>query len=427
MSNIENLEKNKVKVTMSITFDEFESAIQTVYNKTKGKYNLQGFRKGKVPRKVIENYYGKQVFYEDAINEVLPKAYDNAIKENDLEVVSRPEIDVDEINEGQDINMYATVYVKPEVIINDYMDIEIEKVEREVSEEDIIAEIDKEREKNSRVITITDRAIEDGDIAVINFEGFVDGEAFEGGKAENYELNIGSKTFIDTFEEQLIGKSIDDEFDVNVTFPENYGDEKLKGKPATFKVKINEIKFKELPELNDEFAEEVSEFETLAEYKESVKSKLTTSKEENAVREKENKVIEALVNKSEIDLPQPMIDSRVDQMINEFAGQIKQQGLEINDYLNFVGQTMDSMKAAYAVDAEKQVRGRLVLQAISEKMDLDITDEEVDAEIARIGENYKMEVELLKSTMSEDDVEGLKGDLKVKKALESVVTAAKEV
>ncbi|MFV0503633.1 MAG: trigger factor [Lachnospirales bacterium] len=425
--SVELLEGNQVKITMVADYNKFMECVNQAYQREKGKFNLQGFRRGRAPRVMIENFYGKEIFHEDAVNLLLQELYPAAIEENKLDVVSRPEIDVKTIKENEDITLYATVTVKPEVKVSDYMGVEIEKVKTEASDEDVDNKINGEREKNARIVEITDRAIVDGDITNINFEGFCDGVAFDGGKAENYELNIGSKTFVDTFEEQLIGKNVGEELEVNVTFPESYGNENLKGKPALFKVKINEIKSKELPDLDDEFASEVSEFDTFAEYKESVKTELDKMVSENAERERENRVIKALVAQTEIDLPKVMIEGRVDQMVNDFAGQIEQQGIKLADYLNYMGQSIESLKGVYAKDAEEQVRGRLVLEAISKDLDVEVTEADLDKEIERIAAQYKMELDKFKNIIREEDKESLKEDLKTQKALEKVVSSAKEV
>ncbi len=429
MSNtkVENLDNNKVKVTMTISNERFEEGMVYSYNKNKGSINIPGFRKGKAPRKMIEMQYGKEFLYDDAINHVLQEAYVNAIDEFNLDVVSRPTISEPNFtNDGLIIE--AEVYVKPDVSVENYVGVEIEKIDREVSEDEVMAEINKELEKNSRLINVSDRSIENGDLANIDFEGFIDGVPFEGGKSEGgYDLEIGSHSFIDTFEDQLIGKNVGDECEVNVTFPENYGKEELKSAKALFKVKINDINKKELPEVNDDFASEVSEFDTLDEYKADIKAKLLQAKLDSAERIKENRAIEAVVAKAEMDIPQPMIDTRVDQMVNDFANQIKQQGMELDMYLGYVGQTMETLRAAYQEDAKKQVSARLVLEAIGVKENFDITEEDVKGELKRIAEAYKMEVEQLEQVMRPEDKEGITSDLRTQKALALIVENAVEV
>ncbi len=429
MSNakVESLENNKVKVIMTISNERFEEGMVYSYNKNKGKINIPGFRKGKAPRKMIEMQYGKEFLYDDAINFVLQDAYTEALDEFNLDVVSRPTISEPNFTEDG-LVIEAEVYVKPDVTVDNYVGVEIEKVETEVTEEDIMAEIQKELDKNSRLVNVSDRPIENGDIANIDFEGFVDGVPFEGGKSQGgYDLEIGSHSFIDTFEDQLIGKKVGEECEVNVTFPENYGNEELKGAKALFKVKVNDISKKELPEVDDDFASEVSEFDTLDEYKKDIKAKLSETKLANAERIKENRVIEAVVEKAVMDIPQPMIDTRVDQMVTDFSNQIKQQGMDLEMYLGYVGQTMETLRAAYQEDAKKQVSARLVLEAIGVKEDFEITDADIKGELERIAEAYKMEVEQLEAVIRPEDREGIIGDLKTQKALKLIVESAVEV
>ena len=361
---VENLEKSMAKITITVDADAFEEAMVKSYNKNKKNISIQGFRKGKAPRKMVEKLYGPEVFYEDAANFAIPDAYEEAAKESGLEIVSRPEIDVVEIEKGKDFVFTATVAVKPEVTLGDYKGIEVEKKTVKVMAADVNAEIDKVREQNSRMITVENRGIKKDDTAVIDFEGFVDGEPFQGGKGEDYSLVIGSHSFIDTFEDQLVGNKAGEEVDVNVTFPEEYHEASLKGKPALFKVTVKEIKKKELPKLDDEFASEVSEFETLKEYKASVKKNLTERRKEEAKREKENEVVEKVVENITVELPEPMVDEQTQQMIQEFAGRLSSQGLSFDQYMQMTGMTVDALMGQMKPEAEKRIRTRLALEAI---------------------------------------------------------------
>ena len=367
---VENLEKSMAKITITVDADAFEEAMVKSYNKNKKNISIQGFRKGKAPRKMVEKLYGPEVFYEDAANFAIPDAYEEAAKESGLEIVSRPEIDVVEIEKGKDFVFTATVAVKPEVTLGDYKGIEVEKKTVKVMAADVNAEIDKVREQNSRMITVENRGIKKDDTAVIDFEGFVDGEPFQGGKGEDYSLVIGSHSFIDTFEDQLVGKKAGEEVDVNVTFPEEYHEASLKGKPALFKVTVKEIKKKELPKLDDEFASEVSEFETLKEYKASVKKNLTERRKEEAKREKENEVVEKVVENITVELPEPMVDEQTQQMIQEFAGRLSSQGLSFDQYMQMTGMTVDALMGQMKPEAEKRIRTRLALEAIVDPVSL---------------------------------------------------------
>jgi len=359
-SRFETVETNKVKITFEISPEKFEEGIQEAYKRNRGKINIPGFRKGKAPRKIIEMNFGKEIFYEDAVNIVLPDAYDSAVKELNLDTVSRPEIDIEEISAENGVVLTAEVFVKPEVSIEaeDYKGVQYEIAEAVIEDSEIEAEINKVREQNARIVPVTDRPVQDGDIVTLDFEGFVDGVAFEGGKGENYELTIGSKTFIDTFEEQLTGLNIGEEKDVNVKFPEEYGKEELNGKPALFKVKINGIKFKELPEVDDDLAQDVSEFDTLDEYKNSIKEKLLSAKEEEIKNKKENDIVKAVTEKAKMDVPPVMIENQIENMVNDFANQLRMQGLPLETYLQYVGQDMDSLREAYRANAENQVKSR---------------------------------------------------------------------
>jgi trigger factor len=424
---IEQLEKSMVKLTIEVDADRFEEGLKQAYNKNKNKITVPGFRKGKVPRALIEKTYGVGVFYEDAANELIPEAYEKALAESDLDIVSRPEIDVVQIEKGQPFIFTATVATKPEVELGEYKGLEIEKQEVEVTEEEINEEIDKVREQNSRLISVADRAVQENDQVIIDFEGFIDGVAFEGGKGEDYPLVIGSHSFIDTFEDQLVGKNIGEEVEVNVTFPESYQQEDLQGKPAMFKVKIKEIKEKELPIVDDEFAKDVSEFETLDAYKEDIKAKLKERKASEAQQQKQNTVLEKAIENAKMEIPEPMIDMQVDQMAQDFEQRLRYQGLELAQYFQFTGQNALTFKEQFKPEAEKRIQSRLVLEAISKAENIQVTDEEVNEEIKKMAEMYKMEVEKLMEGVSDHEKEHMKEDISVQKALDLIVEASKEI
>lgn len=424
---VENLEKSMAKITITVDADAFEEAMVKSYNKNKKNISIQGFRKGKAPRKMVEKLYGPEVFYEDAANFAIPDAYEEAAKESGLEIVSRPEIDVVEIEKGKDFVFTATVAVKPEVTLGDYKGIEVEKKTVKVMAADVNAEIDKVREQNSRMITVENRGIKKDDTAVIDFEGFVDGEPFQGGKGEDYSLVIGSHSFIDTFEDQLVGKKAGEEVDVNVTFPEEYHEASLKGKPALFKVTVKEIKKKELPKLDDEFASEVSEFETLKEYKASVKKNLTERRKEEAKREKENEVVEKVVENITVELPEPMINEQTQQMIQEFAGRLSSQGLSFDQYMQMTGMTADALMGQMKPEAEKRIRTRLALEAIVDAEKIKATAKDIDKEIENMANMYQMEVDKIKEMIGDAEKEQIGKDLAVQKAVDFVVKNAVEV
>lgn len=424
---VENLEKSMAKITITVDADAFEEAMVKSYNKNKKNISIQGFRKGKAPRKMVEKLYGPEVFYEDAANFAIPDAYEEAAKESGLEIVSRPEIDVVEIEKGKDFVFTATVAVKPEVTLGDYKGIEVEKKTVKVMAADVNAEIDKVREQNSRMITVENRGIKKDDTAVIDFEGFVDGEPFQGGKGEDYSLVIGSHTFIDTFEDQLVGKKAGEEVDVNVTFPEEYHEASLKGKPALFKVTVKEIKKKELPKLDDEFASEVSEFETLKEYKASVKKNLTERRKEEAKREKENEVVEKVVENITVELPEPMVDEQTQQLIQEFAGRLSSQGLSFDQYMQMTGMTVDALMGQMKPEAEKRIRTRLALEAIVDAEKIKATAKDIDKEIENMANMYQMEVDKIKEMIGDAEKEQIGKDLAVQKAVDFVVKNAVEV
>lgn len=414
----EEVEKNLSKLTFEVSAEDFEKAIDRVYNKNKGKFNIPGFRKGKAPKAVVIKYYTKSVFYDDALNDVLPGAYEAALKESGLDVVARPEFDVEEIKDGEPVVFTALVTTRPEVKLGEYKGITVPKIDYNVSEEDVDKDIEATQKKNARLVTVEDRAAENGDIVVIDFEGFVDDVAFEGGKGEGYELELGSNTFIPGFEDQLIGAKTDDLVDVNVTFPEEYHAEELKGKPAVFKVKVNEIKVRELPELDDDFASEVSEFDTMAEYRADVKAKLEEKAKEKAETETQNAVVEKAIENAEFDVPDAMIDAQVDNMIRDFAQRISYQGMNLDMYLQYTGQSLDEMKAAYRPQAVKQVEGGLVLDAIAKAEGIEVSPEELELNLVDMSKKYNMELDKLKELISDAELEGIKKEMVLTKTIE---------
>ncbi len=423
---VENLEKNMAKLTIELPAEELEKAMQAAYMKEKSKISLPGFRKGKVPRHMIEKMYGPEIFFEDAANTLITQSYPQAVDESGIEIVSRPDIDITQIEKGKAFIYTAEVAVKPEVTLGEYKGVTVTKVDTAVTEEEMDAEIDRERQSNARTITVEDRAVEDGDTAVIDFEGFVDGVAFEGGKGENHSLVIGSHSFIDNFEEQLIGKNTGDMLDVNVTFPEEYHAPDLAGKPAVFKVKINEIKTNELPELDDEFAQDVSEFDTLAEYKEDVKKKLAERKAENAKRTQEEEAIQKIVEMSQMEIPDAMVNTQAGALVDDFANRISQQGLSLEQYAQLTGTTVEQMLEQMKPEALKRIQSSLVLEAIAEKEDIQVSEEDVEAEIGRMAEMYGMEADKMKEWMGDSERESIKKDLAVQKAVELVMEHVEE-
>lgn len=423
---VENLENSMAKITIEVSAEDFEAAMVKAYHKNKNKISIQGFRKGKAPRKMVEKLYGPEIFYEDAANFAIPEAYEAASKECGLEIVSRPEIDVEDIGKDKPFVFTATVAVKPEVELGDYKGIEVEKQEVKVLAADVNAEIDRVREQNARIMTVEDREIKKDDIAVIDFEGFVDGEAFEGGKGTDYSLTIGSHSFIDTFEDQLIGKKTGDKVDVNVTFPEEYHEASLKGKPALFKVEIKEVKVKELPKLDDEFASEVSEFDTLKEYKASVKKTLTDRRKAQVKTEKENKVLEKVVENAKVELPAPMVDEQVSQMVNDFASRLQQQGLSIEQYMQMTGMQPQALMDQMRPEAEMRIKTRLVLEAVAEAEKIKATDKDIDKELEKMAEMYRMEADKLKEMAGEAEKEQISKDVAVQKAVDLLVKEAVE-
>ncbi len=423
---VEKLEGGLAKLTIEVSADELESAINRVFQKQKNKISIPGFRKGKAPRQMIEKLYGKEIFYEEAANELIPVAYEKAYEECEEEIVSSPRIDIEQLEAGKPFVFSAVVALKPEVTLGTYKGIKVDKVEVSVSDEEVDAEIEKERERSARTVSVTDRAVQDKDQTVIDFEGFQDGVSFEGGKGENYPLTIGSKTFIPGFEEQLIGKNIGDDVEVNVTFPENYQAENLAGKPAVFKVQIKEIKEKQLPEVNDEFASEVSEFETLAEYKADVKVKLQEQKEKDAKAAKENAVVEAVVAEAKMEIPELMLETQQRQMVDEFAQRLQMQGLSLDQYFQFTGLTHETMMDQVKPQAEQRIKSRLVLEAIVKAENLTASEEDYEGEIAKMAEQYKMEADKVKEMFAEEGKKQIMEDICVNKAVEFIVSNAKE-
>lgn len=423
---VEKLEGNMAKLTIEATAEEFEEAVEKAYQKNKSKLSVPGFRKGKVPRKMVEQMYGKEIFFEDAANIVIPSAYAKAVDECTEEIVSQPTIDVVQMEAGKPFIFTAEVALKPEVTLGKYKGIEVEKADTTVTDEEVDTAIDRERENNARTISVEDRAVKDGDMTVLDFEGFVDGVAFEGGKGENYPLTIGSNTFIPGFEEQLVGAELNKEVEVNVTFPEDYQAAELAGKPAVFKCTIKEIKEKQLPELDDEFASEVSEFETLAEYKEDVKKNLTEKKEADAKSEKEDKVVDAIIADAKMDIPEAMIATQQRQMADDFAQRIQMQGISIDQYFQFTGLTKEAFLEQMKPQAEKRIKSRLVLEAVAKAENIEASEEEYKAEIKRMAEAYQMEEDKLTEMIGEFEQKAIKEDLCIKKAVDFVVENAVE-
>jgi len=424
---VEKLEKNMAKLTVETSAEELENALQKAYLKNRGSIALPGFRKGKAPRKVVEKMYGAGVFYEDAANILIPEAYAKEVEGSELDLVSQPEIDVVQIEAGKPFIFTAEVALKPEVTLGEYKGVEVPKQVIEVTEEEIQAEVDKERENNSRIINVDDRAAAQGDIVVLDYEGFVEGVAFEGGKGENHELTIGSGSFIPGFEEALIGSKIDEDVDVNVIFPEEYQEEKLAGKPAVFKCKVHEIKVKELPEADDDFAKDISEFDTLDEYKDNIKKDLTEKKEKDAKSARETAAIEKAVENAEMEVPDPMVAEQVKQMAEDFSRRIQSQGLTIEQYFQFTGMTAEKFMEQMKPEALKRIQNSLVLEAVAKAEDIQASDEKLEEEIVKMAQTYKMEVDKLKELMGDNEINQLKQDLAIQEAVALISEAAVEV
>ena len=423
---VEKLENNMAKLTIEVPADDLEKALQSAYMKQKNKIAMPGFRKGKVPRQMIEKMYGPEIFYDDAANALIPKAYSEAYEECELEIVSRPEINVVQIEKGKSFIFTADVATKPEVKLGEYKGLEVDKVSTRVTQKEVDAKIQEEAEKNAREVVVTDRAVADGDEVILDFEGFVDGEAFEGGKGENYPLTIGSGSFIPGFEDQLIGANLEEEKEVRVTFPEEYHAKDLAGKDAVFKCTVHEIKVKELPELDDEFASDVSEFETLDAFKADIKAKIKEQKIAEGKRKQEDKAVEEAVANAQMDIPDAMIDTEVRQMANDFAQRLQQQGLTMDQYFQFTGMTAEKMTEELKPQALKRIQTRLVLEAIVKAENIEISDEKIDEEIQKMAESYKMEAEKLKEFMGENEKKQMKLDMAVQEAVTFLVENAVE-
>ena len=423
---VEKLEKNMAKLTVEVPAEEVEAALQNAYLKNRKQISVPGFRKGKVPRQMIEKMYGPEVFYDDAANALIQKAYPQAADECELEIVSRPTVDIVQLEKGKPFIFTAEVAVKPEVTLGQYKGIEVEKADTTATDEEVAAELDKEREANSRTITVEDRAVQDGDMTVIDFEGFVDGEAFEGGKGTDYPLTIGSGAFIPGFEEKLVGAEIGEEVEVDVTFPEEYHAKELAGKPAVFKCTVKEIKVKELPELDDDFAQDVSDFDTLEEYKADVRKKVEEKKAADAKAKKEDAVIEKIIEGAAMEIPDAMVETQAERMVDEFAQRLQMQGLTMEQYLQFTGGNVQALVEQSKPQALKRIQSRLVLEAVAAAENLTASDEELDAELGRMAEQYKMEVEKLKEMFAEEDLKSVREDLAIQKAVELVTDAAVE-
>ena len=423
---VEKLDGSMAKLTITVPAEEFTKAITSAYNKQKSKFSVPGFRKGKVPQAFIEKMYGAAIFYEDAANQLINEYYPKELENCEEEITSNPEIDVTQIEKGKDFIFTATVAVKPEIKIGDYKGVEIEKIDTTVTDEDVMAEILKDQKENGRKIDVTDRAAQMDDEVTINFEGFVDDVAFEGGKGENYKLTLGSHSFIDTFEDQIVGKNIGDKFDVNVTFPEEYHVDDLKGKPAMFKVSVKEIKEKQLPELNDEFAQDVSDFDTIAEYKDDLKKKIADRKSREAKAKQEDEAIAKIIEDSKMDIPDAMVDTQVNRMVEDFAQRLQQQGLSVEQYFQYTGMTADKIMEEMKPEAVKRIQSRLVLEAVVKAENIETSDEDFEAELKKMAEAYKMELDQIKEFMGDYEKKQIKEDLAIQKAVDVIVGSVVE-
>ena len=423
---VEQLENNRAKLTITVPAENFGKALVAAYNKQKNKINISGFRKGKVPMAIIEKMYGPEIFYDEAANKVINESYPGAYDECELEIVSRPEIDVTQIEKGKDFIYTATVDLKPEVKLGTYKGIEVEKIDTTVSGLEVDEEIDRVRRQNARKIDVTDRAAKDGDITNINFEGFVDGVAFEGGKGENYSLTLGSKSFIPGFEDQIVGHEIGEEFDVNVTFPEDYHSEDLKGKAAVFKCKLNSLQEEQLPELDDEYVSDISDAETVDAYKENIRKQLEEKKEKQAKNKTENAAIEKLMETSEMDIPASMIEGQQESMLNEFKQQLSMQGMSFDMYSQYTGLNEETMLEQVKPEAEKRVKSRLVLEAVAKAENIEVTDEDLDKKLEEMAAMYGIEVDKFKGYIGDKERESIKKDIAVEKAADFIVANIKE-
>lgn len=424
---VENLGKNMAELTITVSAEEFDKALTESFQKNKSKFNIPGFRKGKATRGMVEKFYGPGTLYEDAIDIIFNKTYPDAVKESGLNVVSKPEIDIKEIAKGKEFVYSAKVAVKPEVTLGEYKGVEVKRADEEVNDEDISEALKKEQEKNSRLITIDDRPVENGDNTLIDFDGKVDGVRFEGGRAEDYPLVIGSHSFIEGFEEQVIGHSLGEEFDINVVFPEKYHAKELAGKPAVFTVKIKEIKKKELPELDDEFAGEVSEFETLDEYKSDLKEKLAQVKKKNAASENENAVIEKVVENAQLEIPDPMVEAQIDRLVSSYANNLSNQGLTLEQYLQYTGMSMEDLRGQMRERALRNIKTSLVLEAVVKAEDISVSEERLEEELEKLAKNYKMEIEQFKEAFGKKNADDVMENLKLQEAVDFLVSEAKLV
>ena len=424
---VERLEKNMAKLTIEVSAEQFKDAMKKAFNKNKNRFNVPGFRRGKAPMSMIEKMYGEGVFYEDAADEAINATCMEAMNESGLDIVSRPEVTVEQIGKDKPFIYSALVAVKPEVTLGEYKGVEVQKADAEVTDADVEAELKRVQDQNARLVTVEDRPVADGDQTVIDFEGYVDGETFDGGSAEDFQLTIGSHAFIDTFEEQLIGKNIGEECEVNVTFPTEYHAKELAGKPAMFKVTVKEIKVKELPELDDEFANEVSEFETLDEYKEDIKAKLSERKQKAAASENENRVVDKVVENASMEIPDRMLDGQIDNMVQEMARNMESQGLSMDLYLKYTGMTSEQIREQMRPQAEKRIKTRLTLEAVVKAENIQVSDERLDEEIKKLADNYKMEADKLKEYMTDRDKDQMKEDIAVQEAVDFLVAEAKLV
>jgi len=422
---VDKLENNMAKIAVTVAAADFAKAVTESYNRNKGKYPLQGFRKGHAPQKMVENAYGEGVFWEDAVNHIIDSTYEDALKESGLDVVSKANFDIAEIGKDKDFVYTAEVATRPEVELGEYKGVVAEKVDDSVSEEEVEKALEQEQKRNARLITVADRAAADGDTVIIDFDGSVDEEHFEGGKGEDYSLVLGSHNFVDNFEEQIAGHNTGDEFDVNVTFPENYGSDKLAGKAAKFAVKLKEIKTEELPALDDEFASEVSEFETLDEYKADLMKKLIEDKANRNKIVRENRVIDKVLEGVKVDLPELMVETKIDDTINDYNRQMMSQGMKLEDYFKYTGQTMEGLREQVKEQAEKDLRIGLVLEAVAKKEELTVSDDEVEEELQRMADSYQMKLEDIKKYMTDSDTENVRENLKIQKAVKLLVDCAK--
>ncbi len=420
----EEIEKNLSKITFEVSAEEFAKAINEVYKKNVGKFNIPGFRKGKAPKAIIEKYYTEAVFYDEAINKVLPPAYESAVKESELDIVAKPEIDVEEIKKGEPVVFTALVTTKPDVELGEYKGIEIEKVDYTVSDEDVDKDIEASRMKNARLVSVDDRAVESGDIAVIDFEGFVDDVPFEGGKGESYELEIGSNTFIPGFEDQLIGAKPEEQVDVKVTFPEEYHAENLAGKDAVFKCVVHEIKVRELPELDDDFASEVSEFDTMDEFKADVRKKLEEKAEQRAKSETESAVLAKVVENASVDIPDAMVEAQIDTLVNDLAQRLAYQGMDLNTYIQYTGQDENSLREQFRERAKNQTETSLVVEAVAKAEGIEAQPEDVELQLVDMSKKYDMELDKLKELLGDAEKENIKRDLTLSKTVDMLVNNA---